>query len=167
MMIPDTMPSVFICSPCPKCSTTFPKSTNSWDLMLKHQAVGNSSHSHLGRFLTLVSLNPSTCSLDSLASCAQGLLWKLAPSWESIPSPPLVEFTFLISRSFAPVLPVSQLFWRASLSSHSLSLWLWLALHLCSSFAAPTGSCQHFSPNQYGHLIPWSLDAIASGPTPF
>lgn len=103
MMIPDTMPSVFICSPCPKGSTTFPKSATRWDLMFKHQAIGNSSHSHLGRFPTLVSLNPSTRSLDSLASCAQGLLWKLAPSWGSIPSPPLVEFTFLISRSFARV----------------------------------------------------------------
>lgn len=94
MMIPDTMPSVFICSPCPKGSTTFPKSATSWDLMFKCQAVGNSSHSHLGRFPTLVSLNPSTRSLDSLASCAQGLLWKLAPSWGSIPSPPLVAHLF-------------------------------------------------------------------------
>lgn len=102
MMISDIMPSVFICSPCPKGSTTFPKSATSWDLMFKHQAVGNSSHSHVGRFPTLVSLNSSTCSLDSLASCAQGLLWKLAPSWGSIPSPPLLQS--LLSSSLAALL---------------------------------------------------------------
>lgn len=165
MLISDIMPSVLWSVSVSKRFHSFPKEL--------HQLAPNVQTSSCGEYFTLTLspwkisnscfLSPSTCCQDPVASCAQGLLWRVSPSWRSTPSPPLLEFSFLFSSCFSSCVPAIL----EGLSVKTQPFPATLASSLCSSVAAPTGSYQHFSPNQCSHLIPWSLDTIASGPAPF
>lgn len=166
MMISDIVPSVLWLAPVSKRFHSFPN-----QLHQPAPYVQTSSHGeHFTRTLspwkvpTLASLSPSTHSLDPVASCAQGRVWKVSPPWRSISSPPLLELSFLVSRCSASCVPAIL----EGLSVKPQPVPATLASScLCSPFAAPAGSWQHFSLHQCSHLIPWSLGTVASGPAPF